>query len=314
MRAAVLGGAGFVGSHLIDKLLERGDEVIAVDNFLTGRAANVAHLEGNPRFQLVQQDICAGIPIDGRLDIVFNLASPASPIDYARLPLETLDVGSLGTRAALELARRAGAVMLMASTSEIYGDPLVHPQREDYFGNVNTVGPRSCYDEAKRFSEALVSTFARVHGTPVRLARIFNTYGPRMRMDDGRVVPAFVCQALRGQDFTVFGDGTQTRSFCYVDDLVRGLILLVEKGDDRPVNLGNPREMTLRELAEAVRKVAGSGGAVVSARPLPENDPKQRRPDITRARTLLGWEPRVGLEEGLRPTVEWYRQELGRQR
>ena len=310
MRVAVLGGAGFIGSHLVDRLLGRGDHVVVVDSFLTGRASNLAHVRGHERFRFVEADICQGIPVDGRFDAVFNLASPASPIDYARLPLQTMDVGSLGTRAALELSRRSGAVMLMASTSEIYGDPLVHPQREDYFGNVNTVGPRSCYDEAKRFSEALVSTFARVHGTPVRLARIFNTYGPRMRMDDGRVVPAFVCQAIKNEPFTVFGDGSQTRSFCYVDDLIDGFLLLLEKGDANPVNLGNPREMTLIEFADAVRKVAGSGGPVVSVRPLPENDPKQRKPDIARARALLGWEPKVSLEDGLRPTVDWYRREL----
>jgi dTDP-glucose 4,6-dehydratase len=310
MRVAVLGGAGFVGSHLVDRLLQRGDEVVAVDSLVTGRTANVAGAQVLPRFRLVQADICQGIGLDGRFDVVFNLASPASPLDYARLPLETLDVGSAGTRNALELARRSGAVMLMASTSEVYGDPLQHPQREDYFGNVNPVGPRACYDEAKRFSEALVSTWARVHAAPVRIARIFNTYGPRMRMDDGRVVPAFVTQAIRGQDFTVFGDGSQTRSFCYVDDLVEGLLLLVEKGDAQPVNLGNPREMTLREFADAVRKVAGSGGRVVSVRPLPENDPKQRRPDISRAQKLLGWQPKVSLEDGLRRTIDWYRTEL----
>jgi len=311
MRVAVLGGAGFIGSHLVDRLLQRGDEVVAVDSLLTGRAANVAHAQGHPRFRLLQADICTSIDLGGRFDVVFNLASPASPLDYARLPLETLEVGSAGTRNALELARRGGAVMLLASTSEVYGDPLVHPQREDYFGNVNPVGPRACYDEAKRYAEALTTNWARIHGTPIRVARIFNTYGPRMRMDDGRVVPAFVTQAIRGQDFTVFGDGSQTRSFCYVDDLIDGLLLLVEKGDALPVNLGNAREMTLRELADVVRRVAGSGGRVVSVRPLPENDPKQRRPDITRAQRLLGWEPKVSLEDGLRRTIEWYRRESG---
>ncbi len=307
MRIVILGGAGFIGSHLCDKLLDRGDEVVAVDSYLTGRAENLAHLRGNRRFQLLEWDICKPIPVVGPLGAVLNMASPASPIDYARLPLETLDVGSLGTRNGLELARRAGAVFLQASTSEVYGDPLEHPQRESYFGNVNPIGPRACYDEAKRFSEALVTSFGRVHGTPYRLARIFNTYGPRMRKDDGRVVPAFVNQALAGQDFTVFGDGSQTRSFCYVDDLVRGLIALLDKGDERPVNLGNPREMTLIEFAAIVKRVAGQGGKVVSTRPLPENDPKQRRPDITRARELLGWEPRVPLEDGLQPTIAWWR-------
>jgi dTDP-glucose 4,6-dehydratase len=307
MRAVVLGGAGFIGSHLCDRLLDRGDEVVAVDSLLTGRRQNLAHLEGQARFRFVEADITREIPVEGAIDAVFNLASPASPIDYARFPLETLAVGSTGTRNALELARRAGAVMVLASTSEVYGDPLEHPQRESYFGNVNPVGPRACYDEAKRFAEALATTFSRVHRQPVRVARIFNTYGPRMRMDDGRVVPAFVGQALRGEDFTVFGDGSQTRSFCYVSDLVSGLLALLEKGDGMPVNLGNPNEMTLRELADAVRKVAGSGGRMVSTRPMPENDPKQRKPDIERAKRLLGWEPVVELEEGLRKTIDWYR-------
>jgi dTDP-glucose 4,6-dehydratase len=310
MRVVVLGGAGFIGSHLVDRLLERGDEVVAVDSFLTGRPDNVAHLKDQPRFRMIEADVCRELPLDGRFDAVMNLASPASPIDYARLPLETLEVGSSGTRNALELARRTGAVTLLASTSEVYGDPLVHPQREDYFGNVNPIGPRACYDEAKRFAEALTTSYARVHKVPIRVARIFNTYGPRMRMDDGRVVPAFVTQAIRGEDFTVFGDGSQTRSFCYVSDLVDGLIALLERGDALPVNLGNPREMTLRELADEVRKVAGSGGRVVSTRPLPENDPKQRKPDIARAKALLGWEPVVSLEDGLRKTVAWYRRTL----
>ena len=310
MRAVVLGGAGFIGSHLVGRLLGRGGEVVVVDNYLTGRRANLTVHEGNPRFRQVEHDICQPIPVVGQFDVVFNLASPASPIDYARWPLETLDVGSLGTRQGLELARRAGAIFLHASTSEIYGDPLEHPQRESYFGNVNPIGPRACYDEAKRFSETLITTWARVHKAPVRLARIFNTYGPRMREEDGRVVPAFVNQALRGEDFTVFGDGSQTRSFCYVDDLIDGFLLLLEKGDGLPVNLGNPVEMTLREFAEVVRKVVGKGGAVKSVRPLPENDPRQRKPDITRAKALLGWSPRVPLEEGLKPVVEYYRARL----
>jgi len=311
MRSIVLGGAGFIGSHLVDRLLERGDEVVSVDNLLTGRRDNAERQRANPRYAFVEHDICRPIPLQGQAAAVFNLASPASPIDYEKLPLETLDVGSLGTRNALDLARRLGATFVHASTSEVYGDPLEHPQREDYFGNVNPIGPRACYDEAKRFAEALTTSYARVHGLPVRLARIFNTYGPRMRADDGRVVPTFVAQALRGEDFTVFGDGTQTRSFCYVDDLVAGLLALLAKGDSQPVNLGNPREMTLIELAETTRKVVGGGGRVRSVRPLPENDPKQRRPDITRARTLLGWEPKVELEEGLKPTVAYFRRELG---
>jgi len=311
VRSIVLGGAGFIGSHLVDRLLERGEEVVAVDNLLTGRRDSAERHRGHSRFTFLDHDVCEPLPLQGPADTVFNLASPASPLDYARLPLETLDVGSRGTRNALELARRTGATLVHASTSEVYGDPLEHPQREDYFGNVNPVGPRACYDEAKRFAEALITSYARVHGLPVRLARIFNTYGPRMRSDDGRVVPAFVSQALRGEDFTVFGDGTQTRSFCYVDDLVAGLLALLERGDARPVNLGNPHEMTLIELAETTRRVVGKGGRIRSVRPLPENDPKQRRPDITRARTLLGWEPKIDLEEGLKRTVAWFRRELG---
>ncbi len=311
MRSIVLGGGGFIGSHLVDRLLARGDEVVAVDNFLTGRRDNAERHHGEARFTFVEHDICRPIPVRGKADVVFNLASPASPIDYAKLPLETLEVGSSGTRNALDLARACGATLLHASTSEVYGDPLEHPQREDYFGNVNPIGPRACYDEAKRFSEALVTSYARVHGLPIRLARIFNTYGPRMRSDDGRVVPAFIVEALRGEDFTVFGDGTQTRSFCYVEDLVEGFLALLQKGDARPVNLGNPNEMTLIEFAETIRKVVGKGGRVRSVRPLPENDPRQRRPDITRAQTLLGWEPRTPLEQGLKPTVEYFRRDLG---
>jgi len=310
MRSIVLGGAGFIGSHLVDRLLARGDEVVAVDSLLTGRRGNTDHNSGNSRYQFLQHDICRPIPLGGRADVVFNLASPASPIDYSKLPLETLEVGSNGTRHALDLARALGATLVHASTSEVYGDPLEHPQREAYFGNVNPIGPRACYDEAKRFAETLVTTYARVHPLPIRIARIFNTYGPRMRVDDGRVVPTFVAQALRGEDFTLFGDGTQTRSFCFVDDLVSGLLALQEKGDARPVNLGNPREMTLIEFADTIRKVVGKGGRVRSVRPLPENDPKQRRPDITRARTLLAWEPKVSLEEGLAPTVAYFRREL----
>jgi len=312
MRAIVIGGGGFVGSHLADRLLREGMDVVVVDSFLTGRRQNLAHLSGNPRFRLVEHDICQPIPVTGPADVVFNMASPASPMDYARMPLETLEVGSAGTRNALDLARRAGATLVHASTSEVYGDPNEHPQKETYFGNVNPVGPRACYDEAKRYAEALVTSWARVHGTRVQLARIFNTYGPRMRVDDGRVIPAFVSQAIAGEDFTVFGDGTQTRSFCYVDDLVEGFLLLWKKGDGMPINLGNDGEFTLLELADVVRRVVGSGGKVRSTRPLPENDPRQRRPDLSRARTILGWQPKVSLEEGLRPTVEFFRKELGK--
>jgi len=308
--AVVTGGAGFLGSHLCERLLAEGYRVVCVDNLVTGRRENVAPLLDDPRFRFVEHDVTRPIPVTGSAAVVFNLASPASPIDYARLPLETLEVGSSGTRNALDLSRAAGAVMVQASTSEVYGDPLEHPQREAYFGNVNPVGPRACYDEAKRFGEALVTTYARAHGTPVRIARIFNTYGPRMRLDDGRVVPAFVAQAIRGEDFTVFGDGLQTRSFCYVDDLVDGLLALWQRGDASPVNLGNPHEFTLLELAEVVRRIAGGGGKVRSVRPVQENDPQKRRPDISRAKSMLGWEPRVSLERGLAPTVEWFRREL----
>ncbi|WNG22126.1 UDP-glucuronic acid decarboxylase family protein [Cystobacter fuscus] len=306
-RVVVLGGAGFLGSHLCERLLDDGAaRVVSVDNCLTGTERNVAHLKGRAGFESMRQDITEGLSVEGPVDYVFNLASPASPIDYAKLPLETMRVGSVGTENGLKLAEARGAVFLQASTSEIYGDPLVHPQREDYWGNVNSIGPRSCYDEAKRYGEALTMVYARSRGVKTRIVRIFNTYGPRMRLNDGRVVPAFVGQALRGEDFTVFGDGTQTRSFCYVKDLIDGLVRLALSDVTEPVNIGNPREMTMREFAEAVRKAAGGGGKIIHL-PLPKDDPKQRRPDITRAREWLGWEPRVGLEEGLRETISWFR-------
>ncbi|MCI0571768.1 MAG: SDR family oxidoreductase [Myxococcaceae bacterium] len=307
-RAVVLGGAGFVGSHLCERLLKEGaSRVVSVDNLITGRAENVAHLVGRPEFQDVRHDITEGpIQVEGPVDVVFNLASPASPIDYAQLPIETLRVGSIGTENGLELAVEKGARFLQASTSEVYGDPTVHPQREDYWGNVNPVGPRSCYDESKRYAEALCVAYARMKGVPVRIVRIFNTYGPRMRLNDGRVVPAFVSQALRGEDFTVFGDGMQTRSFCYVTDLVDGIYRLALSDVEGPVNVGNPREMTMLEFAEAVRAAAGGGGRI-DFKPLPKDDPRQRRPDISRARELLGWEPRVPLEQGLRETIHYFR-------
>ncbi len=306
-RVVVLGGAGFLGSHLCERLLDDGATgVVSVDNYLTGSEQNVEHLRSRPGFEVVRQDITEGLSVDGPVHYVFNMASPASPIDYAKLPLETMRVGSIGTENGLRLARAKGAVFLQASTSEIYGDPLVHPQREDYWGNVNSIGPRACYDEAKRYAEALVMVFARSYGVQTRIVRIFNTYGPRMRLNDGRVVPAFVGQALRGEDFTVFGDGTQTRSFCYVRDLVDGLVRLALSDVTDPVNIGNPREMTMLEFAEAVRAAAGGGGRIIH-KPLPKDDPKQRKPDISRARQLLGWEPRVPLEEGLRETIAWFR-------
>ncbi len=310
-RIVVLGGAGFLGSHLCERLLRDGaKEVLSLDNFLTGDERNLAGLERLGNFLSVRHDITEPIRLVGPVDCVFNLASPASPIDYAQRPLETLRAGSLGTEQGLRLAREKHAVFLQASTSEVYGDPLVHPQREDYWGHVNPVGPRSCYDEAKRYGEALVVAWQRVHGVPTRIARIFNTYGPRMRLDDGRVVPTFVGQALRGEDFTVFGDGTQTRSFCYVRDLIDGLVRLALSDVSAPVNLGNPHEMTILGFAEAVRAAGGGGGRIVS-QPLPQDDPRQRRPDISRARTLLGWEPRVSLEEGLAETFAYFRQVLG---
>ncbi|MHB8420537.1 MAG: UDP-glucuronic acid decarboxylase family protein [Myxococcales bacterium] len=311
-RVAVLGGAGFLGSHLCEELLERGAQVVCVDSFLTGARRNVAPLASRPGFSLVEADITRGLSIDGPLDYVLDFASPASPIDYAKLPIETLRVGSRGTESALELAQEKRARFLLASTSEVYGDPLEHPQREEYFGNVNPIGPRSCYDEAKRFAEALTMAYQRARGADVRIVRIFNTYGPRMRLDDGRVVPAFVAQVLRGERFTVFGDGKQTRSFCYVKDEVRGILALLLSDYRLPMNIGNPAEMTILDFAEAVRgaaralKIPGAEAAI-EHRPFPENDPKQRRPDISKAAALLGWKPEVALETGLRETLAWFR-------
>ncbi len=305
-RAVVLGGAGFIGSHLCERILADGGTVVAVDNFITGRERNLAPFRDHKAFSFLKQDITEGLSVDGPVDFVMNLASPASPIDYAELWLETLRVGSLGTENALHLAEKKKAVFLQASTSEIYGDPLVHPQVESYLGNVDSTGPRAVYDEAKRYGEAIVCAFRRSRGVATRIARIFNTYGPRMRLDDGRVVPAFVGQALRGEDFTIFGDGKQTRSFCYVADLVDGLARLSLSDVTDPVNLGNPREMTMLEFAEAVRAAAGGGGKLVH-KPFPQGDPKQRKPEITRAKTLLGWEPKVPLEKGLVDTIAYFR-------
>ena len=306
-RIAVLGGAGFLGSHLCERLLnDRAASVVAVDNLLTGSEANLAHVRSDSRLREMRQDICEPFDVEGPVDYVFNLASPASPIDYAQLPLETMRVGSRGTEHGLALARRKGAVFFQASTSEVYGDPLVHPQTESYWGNVNPVGPRAVYDESKRYAEALVAAYRRTHGLSVRIARIFNTYGPRMRLDDGRVVPAFVAQALAGKDFTVFGEGKQTRSFCYATDLIDGFVRLALSDVQDPVNLGNPAELTILEFAEAVRAAAGRGGRIVHL-PLPEDDPQRRRPDIRRARELLGWEPRTPLAEGLRQTIAYFR-------
>ena len=306
-RFLVTGGAGFIGSHLCERLLERG-EVVCVDNLLTGSHDKVAHLEGRAGFTFREADVIAGLSVPGRFSGVFHLASLASPRHYLRHPIATLRVGSEGTLHALERAKEDGARFLVTSTSEVYGDPLEHPQRETYWGNVNCVGPRGCYDESKRYAEALTVAYGQA-GVDVRIARIFNTYGPRMSLDDGRVVPAFVAQALRGEAFTLYGDGSQTRSFCYVDDTVAGLLALYDKGDQHPVNLGNPAEITVREFAEAVRRVSGAKSDIVF-QPLPKDDPTRRRPDITRARELLGWEPKTGLDEGLSRTIAFFRERV----
>ena len=306
MRIVIAGAAGFIGSHFCDRLLAEGHTVIAIDNFLTGSPANLGHLSDEPRFAFQKWDITQPFTIEGEVDAVANLASPASPKDYLEYPIETLDVGSAGTRNMLELAREKKARFLLTSTSECYGDPMVHPQVESYWGNVNPVGPRSCYDESKRFAEALTMAYHRKHGVRSNIARIFNTYGPRMKLDDGRVVPAFLDQALRGLPMTVFGDGSQTRSFCYVSDLVDGLYRLMQSDERYPVNLGNPAELTIRQFAEEIRRMTGAASSL-EFRPLPEDDPRQRKPDISKARRLLGWEPRVPLEDGIRQTVEYFR-------
>jgi dTDP-glucose 4,6-dehydratase len=306
-RAVVSGAAGFIGSHLCDRLLAEGFAVIALDNLLTGTERNIEHLRGNPSFEFRLQDITQPFDIDGQVDFVLNLASPASPRDYMEHPIETLDVGSIGTRRMLELAEKNGAKFLLTSTSESYGDPAVHPQPETYWGNVNPVGPRSCYDESKRFAEALTMAFHRARGVKTSIARIFNTYGPRMKLNDGRVVPAFMDQALRGEPITIFGDGFQTRSFCYVSDLVEGLYRLLLSDEAYPVNLGNPHEMTILEFAKMIVELTASKGGLVY-QPLPEDDPKQRKPDIAKAARLLGnWQPVVALEEGMKRTVEYFR-------
>jgi len=309
-RIVVLGGSGFLGSHLCDHLLARGDEVVCVDDFSTGRRANVAHLAGHDRFTLVESDISEGIPVDGAVSGVFNLASPASPPDYLARPLQTLSVGSEGTRHGLELAARHGARFLMASTSEVYGDPDVHPQAESYWGKVNPIGPRSVYDEAKRFSEALTMAHHRTLGTDVTIVRIFNTYGPRLRPDDGRVVSNFLLQAMRGEPLTVYGDGSQTRSLCYVEDEVRGLVALFDSSLTGPVNIGNPDEYTVIQLAKTIIDLLGSSSAIEHL-PLPTDDPTRRRPDITVARTELGWEPTTDLEDGLSRTAAYLAQDAG---
>jgi dTDP-glucose 4,6-dehydratase len=308
-RVLITGGAGFIGSHLCEHFLGKGHRVICMDNLLTGDIENVAHLRG-PDFTFVHQDVTQYIHVSGPLDAILHFASPASPVDYLKLPIQTLKVGSLGTHKALGLAREKGATFLLASTSEVYGDPQVHPQPEDYWGNVNPIGPRGVYDEAKRFAEALTMAYHRSHGVNTKIARIFNTYGPRMRMDDGRAIPTFLAQALRGEDLTVYGDGGQTRSFCYIEDLVDGIDRLLDSAETEPVNLGNPHEMTIRQLAEKVVQLTGSRSRIVE-RPLPVDDPKVRQPDTGRARERLGWQARVGLDDGLARTIQDFRRRLG---
>ncbi len=307
-RVVVTGGAGFLGSHLCERLLDRGDAVVCLDNLVTGRIANIEHLFGRRGFTFVDHDVSTHIWVPGEVDAVLHFASPASPADYLEMPIQTLKVGSLGTHNALGLAKAKGARFLLASTSEVYGDPLVHPQPETYWGNVNPIGPRGVYDEAKRFAEAMTMAYHRYHGLDTRIARIFNTYGPRMRPDDGRVVSNLVVQALTGRPLTVYGDGGQTRSFCYVDDEIRGLLALLDSEVDEPVNIGNPEEYTVSEVAGLVVELVGRGEIV--HRPLPVDDPTRRRPDTTRARELLGWEPSVGLREGLERTIGWFRRLL----
>lgn len=315
MRILITGGAGFIGSHLCDYLLEQGHEVIAMDNLSTGSTDNIAHLAGHRRFLFIHHDVTQYIYLEGPLDAVLHLASLPSPVDYLNYPIQTLKVGALGTHKALGLAKAKGARFLLASTSEVYGDPLVHPQSEDYWGNVNPVGPRGVYDESKRFAEALTMAYHRYHGLETRIVRIFNTYGPRMRLDDGRVVPNFIRQAILGEPLTVYDEGTRTRSFCYVSDMVEGIVRLLMSDEVYPVNLGNPQEMTILEFARKVLEVTGSTSEIVFIRPSDErtrDDPMVRRPDISKARRVLGWEPVVSLEEGLARTVEWFRKRLGK--
>jgi len=309
MRVVITGGAGFIGSHLADRFLSEGHEVIVLDNLVTGNTDNIAHLAGKPGFKFIHHDVTNYIYIEGRVDAVLHFASPASPVDYLKYPIKTMKVGSLGTHKALGLAKAKGARFLLASTSEVYGDPLIHPQPETYWGNVNPIGPRSVYDEAKRFAEALTMAYHRKHGLETRIVRIFNTYGPRMRLNDGRVIPNFVPQALRGQPLTVYGDGSQTRSFCYVSDLVEGIYRLFNSDEVEPVNLGNPNEISILEFAELVNRMTGNDAGIVF-KPLPKDDPRRRKPDISKAKRVLGWEPEVPLEEGLELTIEYFRNKI----
>jgi dTDP-glucose 4,6-dehydratase len=307
----VTGGAGFLGSHLCDKLLGKGHDVIALDNLITGNVANIGHLSGNEHFRFIKHDVTEYIYLPGRIDYIFHFASPASPIDYLELPIQTLKVGALGTHKTLGLARAKKARFLLASTSETYGDPLVHPQPESYWGNVNPIGPRGVYDEAKRFAEAMTMAYHRFHGVETRIVRIFNTYGPRMRPNDGRVVPTLIMQALKGEPLSVFGDGSQTRSFCYVSDLIEGIYRLSQSDTPNPVNIGNPHEMSVLQFAERIRVLCNSNAEVVF-KPLPVDDPKIRQPDISRAREVLGWEPKMDLEQGLSLTIDYFKTLLER--
>lgn len=308
-KVLVTGGAGFLGSHLCDRMLAEGYKVIAMDNLITGSLENIEHLMGNQDFEFYHNDVSKFVHVPGELDFIFHFASPASPIDYLKMPIQTLKVGSLGTHNLLGLAKEKKARIMVASTSEVYGDPLVHPQNEDYWGNVNPIGPRGVYDEAKRFQEAITMAYHTFHGLETRMVRIFNTYGPRMRLNDGRALPAFVGQALRGEDITVFGDGSQTRSFCYVDDLIEGIYRLMMSDYVYPVNIGNPDEITIKEFAEEIIRLTGTNQKIVY-KPLPKDDPKQRRPDITRAKEILGWSPKYSRAEGLKPTLEYFQNKV----
>lgn len=309
MHILVTGGAGFLGSHLCDRLLAEGHDVIAMDNLLTGNTDNIAHLAGHKRFLFIEHNVTNYIYIKGELDAILHFASPASPVDYLELPIQTLKVGSLGTHNALGLAMAKGARLLLASTSEVYGDPQVHPQTEEYWGHVNPIGPRGVYDEAKRFAEAMVMAYHRSHNVDTRIVRIFNTYGPRMRLNDGRVVPNFIGQAIRGEPLTVYGDGSQTRSFCFVSDLVDGIYRLLLSNETAPVNIGNPTETTILEFAEKINAFTGNR-AGIQFKPLPKDDPKQRQPNIEKAKRVLGWEPKVGLDQGMATTVDWFAERI----
>jgi dTDP-glucose 4,6-dehydratase len=309
-RVLITGGAGFLGSHLCDRFIKEGYHVIAMDNLLTGNIKNIEHLFKLPNFEFFHHDVSKFVHVPGELDYILHFASPASPIDYLKMPIQTLKVGSLGTHNLLGLARQKNSRMLIASTSEVYGDPLVHPQNEEYWGNVNPIGPRGVYDEAKRFQEAITMAYHTFHGLQTRIVRIFNTYGPRMRLDDGRALPAFMSQALKGEDITVFGDGSQTRSFCYVGDLVEGIYRLLLSDYHMPVNIGNPNEISLKDFAEEIQLLIGTGSKIVY-HPLPQDDPKQRQPDITRAKEILSWEPKVDRKEGLQITLDYFKKQLG---